>query len=223
MTAPSYDNWLYAARLVIKALEDVGEPWCCFVGGMAARLWGVRRTIKDLDVIVLQPDVDPETLKRSICQRYPHLFYLKRPRNRHHTWRKLYLHIPRTQHKVKVDILLSTEKNLEVPDGFHRNHFVHINGLPVAPLYFVLYHKLLGWEDRVASRERWKKEKADDVDYPDIIRLCEILRQHGIYPLSKTHMGRLYKENFQRRAEYFCERYDKDLPRMRLEAIGFNV
>lgn len=43
MNGPTYDNCLFAAKNVLNALEQIGEPWACLVGGMAARLYGVRR------------------------------------------------------------------------------------------------------------------------------------------------------------------------------------
>jgi hypothetical protein len=120
---------------------------------------------------------------------------------------KLKYQIPGTFYKINIDLLLSTAPNLEIPSSFRRSHFVHLNHLPVAPLYFVLYHKLLGWEDRVNSSEEWKQRRAAEVDHPDIISLCSIADRYGIKPLSKSHMGRVYLSNFRRRANDFLERY----------------
>ncbi|CAG7850849.1 SubName: Full=Uncharacterized protein {ECO:0000313/EMBL:CCA73073.1} [Serendipita indica DSM 11827] len=223
MLQENYDDCLYASRMVIDALEGVGEPWCCLVGGMAARLWGVERIVKDIDVIVLCPAVDAETLKRWLCERYPDKFFLRTPRTPGASWRTLYLQIPRTSIVLKVDLLLSTTSDVEIPSGFHRNHFIHLNNLPVAPLYLVLYHKLLGWEKRIHSLQAWECQKADQVDYHDILELCELVWEHKILPRSKSHMGRFYLEMFEFRARYFCEYYPGTLPRKCFMDIGFNV
>lgn len=42
----SYDECFLAAENVIDALSNIGETWCCFVGGMAAKLHGVSRHVK---------------------------------------------------------------------------------------------------------------------------------------------------------------------------------
>jgi hypothetical protein len=46
MSGPSYDNFLFAAKNVLEALENIGETSCRLVGGMAVRLWGIRREVK---------------------------------------------------------------------------------------------------------------------------------------------------------------------------------
>jgi hypothetical protein len=46
MSGPSYNNFLFAAKNVLEALEDIGETSCCLVGGMAVRLRGIRREVK---------------------------------------------------------------------------------------------------------------------------------------------------------------------------------
>jgi hypothetical protein len=53
---PDYNNFIFAARNVLRALDHIGVGSSCLVGGMAIRLHGVRRDIKvrggseDLDV-----------------------------------------------------------------------------------------------------------------------------------------------------------------------------
>jgi hypothetical protein len=135
---------------------------------------------------------------------------------------KLFYRIPYTPYKIKVDLLLSTEPKLEIPRALRPIHFIYLNQLDVAPLYFVLYHKLLGWDDRVDSPEYWKRVKAAQVDYPDILSLCAIAKSEGLRPLSKSHMGRLYLDNFRARADAFVEQYGHSA-RTRFQWLGFLV
>jgi len=133
---------------------------------------------------------------------------------------KLYYRIPRTRHTIKIDLLLSDEPGLETPSSLRPSHFEYINEIPIAPLYFVLYHKLMGWDTRLDSGESWKEEKANNVDYHDILDLCDILFEEDVKPLSKTHMGKLYSENLKARADLFVEIYGRSA-RNKFRRIGF--
>ncbi|KAG8831546.1 hypothetical protein FRC17_002997 [Serendipita sp. 399] len=218
----SYNEYSQAAWLVLDALSDIGETWCCLVGGLAAELHGVDRTSKDLDIAVLRPDMSAREIQDALVDLYPARFYLERPRDRNADFLKLMYRIPYTNHVIRVDLLLQNNPDLEIPSTFHRNHFVMINQLHVAPLYFVLYHKLLGWERRIYAPQYWKRRQAHEKDHDDILELCFLLYRAGIQPLSKAHMGRLYLENFKSRAEDFAERYE-GIARTRLRMIGFDV
>ncbi|CAG8671569.1 16461_t:CDS:2 [Acaulospora colombiana] len=175
----SWDECYWAADYVLDALAEIGETWSCLVGGMAAKLHGVDRIVKDLDIAILRPDMSEEEIQDALIDYDSDRFYLERPRNRTAEFFKLMYRIPNSTHVIKVDLLLSSHPDLEIPWSFHRNHFVEINGLQVAPLYFVLYHKLLGWEIRINSYQLWKQYQANDKDYPDIISLCDILYRAG--------------------------------------------
>jgi hypothetical protein len=175
-----------------------------------------------LDIVVLRPEADEEDIQYALVNYDSDRFYLTSPRDRTADFNKLMYRIPGTSSVIKIDLLLSTVPELEIPSTFHRNHFVYINGLAVAPLYFVLYHKLLGWQDRVYHHKRWKRDQADGKDYDDIIELCAILRRQRIFPLSKAHMGRAYLDNFSSRAEDFSSSYNGEGP-SRFRAIGFDV
>ena len=133
----------------------------------------------------------------------------------------LYYRIPYTRYEVKVDLLLSTEPDLEIPYSLRPSHCSFIDNLLVAPLYFVLYHKLIGWDHRVDSPDDWRREKAAK-DYQDIIGLCRCISRDRIQPLSKAHMGRLYLDNFSRRADTFVDWYGKTAG-VWFRRIGFNV
>ncbi|KAG8847575.1 hypothetical protein FRC20_002734 [Serendipita sp. 405] len=213
-----------AAEYVLDALADIGEHWSCLIGGMAAKLHGVDRVVKDLDIAILRPDSSEEDIQDALVDYDSSRFYLERPRDRRASFYKLMYRIPDTTHVIKVDLLLGDNSDAEIPRTFHRNHFVEIDGLRVAPLYFVLYHKLLGWDLRTDDRRLWKRNQANEKDYPDIIALCKIIYRLGMRPLSKGHMGREYLDNYQRRAEFIASYYnDSDLARRQLRRIGFNV
>ncbi|KAG8763369.1 hypothetical protein FRC20_008129 [Serendipita sp. 405] len=219
MSYPSYDNCIFASKNVFDALEAVGETQCCLVGGMALRLNGIRRQVKDLDIVVLSSETDTETLKRALVEHEPDRFQLQHPFDSHGTSMKLYYRIPRTAHRIRIDLLLSTNPEVEIPDGMHQNHFVYLNGLATAPLYFLLYHKLLGWDRRINSSQQWQREKATDVDYHDVLRLCDILYRKGVKPLEKTHGGKTYLALFRKRSDAFGGRYEQAVAR-RFEKIG---
>lgn len=135
---------------------------------------------------------------------------------------KLYYIVPRSNHAIKVDLLLSTEPAVEISPGLLNNHFEIINGLRVAPLYFVLYHKLLGWEIRVDSGEDWRVDQADSRDKSDIMRLCDIANDLDLEPRTKSHMGREYLNNFDLRVDSFINYYD-GAGRRKFRKLGFDV
>jgi len=157
-----------------------------------------------------------------LVEKHPKRFYLESPRNPFATFMKLYYRIPHTTHTVKVDLLLSNEPDLETPTTLRASHFKYINQLPVAPLHFVLYHKLMGWEKRTESGETWKSKKADSTDYHDIVDLCNVCFEMGLRPLSQSHMGRSYRDTFESRAESFAGSYGRNAKK-RFRKIGFSV
>jgi hypothetical protein len=174
-----------------------------------------------LDIIVLGP-YDPADIQDALVEYDPESFYLERPRDRTASFNKLKYQIPGTNPAIKVDLLLSSEEDMEIPSGLSPNHFVTIRGLSVAPLYFVLYHKLLGWEVRFNHNERWKRDQANGKDYNDIIQICTLLRRQRIRPLSKVHMGRLYLQNLALRAQEFADEYGGEA-NSKLRSVGFDV
>ncbi|PVG01276.1 hypothetical protein CPB86DRAFT_781853 [Serendipita vermifera] len=205
----------------MRALEELGQT-CCLVGGLGVRLNGKNdRPIKDLDIIVLNRNVDVSDLQDALVEHNAGLFYLVRPQTRGADFMKLYFRIPRTQHKIKVDLLVSSEHDVEIPRTLNANHFEYLNGLDVAPDYFLLYHKLLGWDCGITSDEAWKVQKANTVDYTDILFLCDVLYDEGIDPLDKSHLGRRYLINLETRAHEFCETYGRGATR-RFQRIGFD-
>ena len=166
--------------------------------------------------------MDAASIQKALVRGNPKSFYLRRSQDPTATFKKLYYRIPRTSHTIKIDLLLSSEDDLETPDALHSNHFEYRNQIPVAPLHFVLYHKLMGWENRANSDEDWKREKANSTDYRDIINLCDMSFEEGLQPLSKSHLGRFYLHNFESRADSFVESYGRNA-RKRFRKIGFPV
>ncbi|KIM29828.1 hypothetical protein M408DRAFT_328632 [Serendipita vermifera MAFF 305830] len=222
MSGPSYNSILTAAGNIIEALKGVGETWCCLIGGLAVNLLGVSHYVADIDILVLRPQMDKETVQDALVYRWPYNFSLETPLTPGADFMKLFYHIPRTNHKIKVDLLFSTELDLEIPYGLQAGHFVYSGNLPLAPLYFVLYHKLMGWDIRISSPENWKRSKASQIDAPDIISLCVIAARESLIPLSKSHLGREYLYNFHSRVEAFVSWYGDDARRL-FRRIGFPV
>jgi hypothetical protein len=172
--------------------------------------------------LILDPETDAASIQNALVRENPKSFYLRRPQDPTATFRKLFYHIPRTSYVIKIDLLLSNEEDLETPVALHSNHFEYWNQIPVAPLHFVLYHKLMGWENRVNSEENWRREKANSTDYRDIINLCDTSFEEGLHPLSKSHLGRFYLDNFESRVDSFVESYGRNA-RKRFRKIGFPV
>ncbi|KAG8831547.1 hypothetical protein FRC17_002998 [Serendipita sp. 399] len=219
--SPSYKEMHLAALHVILALHKIGESWCCLVGGMAAKLHGVQRDrVKDLDIAVLRSGRSQAEIKRRLCKYDPEAFFLELPRRKNADFLLLKYEI-REGCRIRIDLLLHNNPEAEIPPSLHWNHFEWISSMPVAPLYFVLYHKLLGWEWRMGTGEGWRVHDANNKDYEDIIQLCDLLRDQSIVPLSKSHLGRAYLKEFPRRARLFANTYGE--ARRRLYEIGFDV
>lgn len=170
--------------------------------------------------MIIQPEADERSIQLALVQRFPTEFFLRRPKDHTATFMKLYYSIPRTVHSIKVDLLLSTNPILEIPTGLHPNHLQIINGLRVAPLYFVLYHKLFGWDLRLHSGVEWQQDRANDQDYFHIVRLCDRAYQLKLLPLSKVHMGESYLNKFQTRARSFAAQYGRRERRL-FRRLGF--
>ena len=152
----------------------------------------------------------------------PDNFYILPPRRPNPTFMKLFYRIPRTPHNIRVDLLLSTVPELEIPRFLIWKHFVYLNQLPVAPLHFVLYHKLLGWQERTNAQEPWKRKKARETDKDDIIGLCVIAYRNRLRPLSKSHMGGQFLDNFRRRADDFVQNHGR-IARTWFRRLHFHV
>ncbi|CAG8683565.1 10508_t:CDS:2 [Acaulospora colombiana] len=156
---PTYAQCLRTAAYVLKALEEVGEPSCCLIGGLGIKLHGIKRGMK-------------MTIKQALCDHDPERFCLIDPiRTPNATFKRLMYHVPRSPRLIEIDLLFANEPSVEIPRGLTIEQAVVLSGLPVAPLHFILYHKLLGWEDRVDAVGRPdKRQKANSKDRLDILR-----------------------------------------------------
>jgi hypothetical protein len=170
----------------------------------------------------LNPSANTLSIQLALIQKFPDRFFLVPSKNKAATFMKLHCEIPKTSHTIKVDLLLSSIPVLEIPATLYQSHFVSLHSLDVAPIYFVLYHKLFGWHLRYHAPEKWNNEKAREVDYPDVIYLCDRIYQLRIQPLTKTYLGKQYLEKFAERATLFCGIYGGLAKRM-FKRIGFSV
>jgi hypothetical protein len=177
---------------------------------------------QDLDFLVLSPRLNPLALQMALRRLQPAHFSLKKPRRLNAKFMLLKYRIPGTTYKIKIDLLHSTEAKVEIPQSLRPIHFNYVNNLPVAPLYFILYHKLLGWELNLHAREPYKRYKKAPLDHMDIIKLCNMAKRQGVRPLSKSHMGRLYLHNFRQRANRFMDHYGNDTKKV-FQQVGFHV
>jgi hypothetical protein len=132
-------------------------------------------------------------------------------------------HVPRSSRIIEIDLLFANEPAVEIPRGLRIQQAVLISDLPVAPLHFILYHKLLGWTDRVNDIRRGdKQQKAHTKDRADILQVCQLLASQKVRPLSKWHLGQQYLKRYRERARAFVERYGEDA-RLAFRNIGFSV
>jgi hypothetical protein len=182
---------------------------------------------QDLDIIVLNRYANVDKIQASLVSHKPESFYLGKPLKKGvkrygSTFKKLYYRIPGTQRGIKVDLLVMSKPDVEIPRTLKQDHFEYLNSLDVAPDYYVLYHKLLGWDCRINSANKWKVQKATEVDYSDIIFLCDLLYESGVAPLDKSDLGRTYLRNFTERATKFCNMYGRSTTK-RFKRIGFEV
>lgn len=207
MDRPSFNQIFKAARNVLRALYRISETRCCLIGGLAVKLLGADHDVSDIDILVLDPETDQRDIQDALIDLYPDDFGLEYPEQPNVSFMKLFYHIPGVGYPIKIDLLLSTAPGVEIPRTLRLSHFVWPYGLPVAPIYFVLYHKLLGWEKRIESG---RLEQARDKDCPDILNLCIIAASQSVRPLSKSHMGREYLYKFWERAENFVKWYGGD-------------
>jgi hypothetical protein len=200
---------------------------------MALNLHHIRRKTTDLDIIILKPSSNQEDLKHALVDKFPEQFSVRPARKREGKRRprfKLLLYRPQDdicpwykKREIKVDLLLSSVRNVEAHwQGLAQKKFEVIRKLRVAPLHFVLFHKLLGREKRLMNHERPdQQQKAVDCDPPDIIRICSRMKRLGLRPLSEPSMSEAYKLRFTDRARNFTKHHPDT--RWRFKKIGFEL
>lgn len=214
----TYNNCLFAARKVIKALHEIEETWCCLAGDMAMRLHGFRREVKSLEILVVRPETNKAAIQQALTQYDSDRFFTLSARKQSNGPR-LYYRIPRTPHSIKVDLLLSDDPDDGVPDNLHTKHFEEINDLNVAPFHFLLFQEIARW-----SKVGQDPDSEDEVEdsHKAIMRIGQLLDEEDFHPLKKTHLGREYLDGFSERVRIFCSYYGSSA-RSRFRAIGFDV
>lgn len=163
--------------------------------------------LQDVDILVLNPSSTQAQLKSRLETRFPFHFYTEDSKTQPGVFRRLLYRVPRARRVIGIDLLLANEPAVEIPKGLRMSHAMLLNGLPTAPLDYLLYHKLLGWADRVHSPRRDKRVKARTKDYNDILQLCNRISEAQIRPLAKRYMGHYYQQKFKERARQFVARY----------------
>ncbi|KAG8831548.1 hypothetical protein FRC17_002999 [Serendipita sp. 399] len=206
-----------AAGFIISALKESGRIDCCLIGGTALFLHGVEeREIKDLDFVVfLREKHCDKCIHRQCClysrisQAYPDRLKLVDSVKSNAPYSILMYEAPETKNTIKIDLLVPAEEAVEIPPGLTVDHVVYIDGWPVAPLEFLLYHKLLGWSKRIESFKK-NKRKAVTTDTGDIYNLCELLHSNGIDPLEAPFRSVKYNVRPRLRAKQFVEYNGED-------------
>ncbi|KAG8822751.1 hypothetical protein FRC18_010961 [Serendipita sp. 400] len=162
------------------------------------------------------------SLQTALCREFPDRFFLQKPATANAAFRLLKYRVPETDASIKIDILAQGDPTVEITHRLRVGHIVKREGFPVAPLKFLLYHKLLGWERRSESSLPHNQTKANTQDRNDIIDICNELYRRRYYPLRASYIGNAYKTNLERRAQSFVETYG-DRERRVFRRIGFSV
>ncbi len=63
-------NPLEAAGRISAMLEKASTPYA-IIGGLAVQYWGESRTTRDVDIVVLVPDVEVDRFVESVLQEFP--------------------------------------------------------------------------------------------------------------------------------------------------------
>ena len=125
---------------------------------------------KDVDMVVLTDLFGQETVKERIVAQDGD-FFLVRSRRRFATYKILYYALKPQGAWCKVDILIPGTLNIpSVP----KNLIVHIQGMPLMPLFAVLLLKLQGWTHHRDSTQMDFRMK-QFVDKTDIKELLKII------------------------------------------------
>ncbi|KAF9777449.1 hypothetical protein BJ322DRAFT_980429, partial [Thelephora terrestris] len=202
---PRYRDILDIAESTIDTLREIGVEDCCFIGGMACKLYtdGKGRKPKDLDILCLTPyPGGAEAIKQRLCETNHH-FYTIKARNPKDQWDVLWWNTGSNEpgfERFKVDILVPGK--MDLPD-IHPDYIINIDELPCAPLHLLLLHKLKGWSDRRRSRrpDRRAKIPADVRDIGDLLRIANGLRAN--ITKSKPYITDSFRRASYRRVKQF--------------------
>ncbi|KAG9054252.1 hypothetical protein FS842_005681 [Serendipita sp. 407] len=202
-----------AARYTLRALEDiVAESF--LVGGAALYLHGLQRDVGDLDFVALPCCEEcircQHCIKRALVNEYPERFYLKDSVKPDAKYQILMYKVPLTGNSIKIDILTREDPGVEIPDELGIEHTVVPSDFPVAPLEFLLYHKLLGWQRRMRSRYPNYRETAMTKDKDDTYNLCSLLYDNGLRPMDVSFGSIDYRELLGKRADLFILKHGSE-------------
>lgn len=203
---PRYWEILDIARATIDTLNEIGVEDCCFIGGMACKLYtrGNSRQPKDLDILCLTPyPGGAEAIKRRLCQEDDR-FYTVRARNPGDWWNVLYWHTDSDEsgfERFKIDILVPGV--MDLPD-IHPAYITRIDRLPCAPLPLLVLHKLQGWDERRRSpRADFRAKTPGDVR--DIADLLQIANQLGLnITKPRSYITNAFRSISYSRVRKFC-------------------
>jgi len=225
---PYYWQILLIARVTIDTLKEIGITHCCFIGGMACKLYTngkgrqpkvshcretrmhpilTLRSHQDLDILCLTPyPGGAEAIKSRLCQEDDR-FYTVPARNPRDRWRVLYWRTGSNEpgfKRFKVDILVPGVMDLP---AIHPNYIIKINKYPCAPLVLLLLHKLKGWDDRRDSRRQYQLDKIPG-DVRDIKNLLRIANQRGLrITKPRGYISRAFRADSKRRVIEFSEEH----------------
>jgi hypothetical protein len=143
------------------------------------RLKPLELETQDIDIVVSEEDMDPEYIKETIAEEDGR-YYLEESRKRGATHQILYCRLPGwtadPERCVKVDILVPP--TLKIPD-ITESDAVHIDDIPVMPIFDLLVLKTQGWWDhRNSSRQDFQDKESDDVS--DVVALLRCAKAEGV-------------------------------------------
>jgi hypothetical protein len=161
---------------------------------------------QDLDILCLTPyPGGAESIKRRLCQE-DNRFFTIRARNPNNRWKVLYWRTGSSEsgfERFKIDILIPGVMDLPY---IHPDYFIKFDKLPCAPLIFLLFHKLKGWDDRRCSgRPHFVAKVPGDVrDISDLLRIANDL---GLkVTKSKPYISRSFRDDsYDRVTEFSIE------------------
>jgi hypothetical protein len=219
-TGPPTEKEIWTiARRTTNIIETHITSDVCLFGSAACALWAdIERTpnvractqypgltttttegldfSQDIDIVVSNgwyDAFDAEDIKDTIVEADDR-YYLVQSRQRRATHRILYCRLPgwRTDGRcVKVDILVPP--TLELPE-IEDSERIHINHIPVMPIFDLLVMKTKGWFDHHTSNRPDHRPK-EDADVTDIIALLERAKEDGVSYHNEVYEAR-HSEDF---------------------------
>ncbi|PCH36940.1 hypothetical protein WOLCODRAFT_83009 [Wolfiporia cocos MD-104 SS10] len=181
---------------------------------------------QDADIIVFTDD-DQEYLKQLLVGE-DSSFYLRRPRDRQESYKKLYYRLPSPQRgpkrmckrKCKVDVLVPGK--MRIPDMPQR-HIMRQGGFPILQILPLLLLKLQGWNDHRHYPFGDYRRKKIPADVDDITGLLEIACNRGTHLGSKSLRWLPEKtvDASRKRVKWYVKKYPESAQKW--ERLGFDA